>query len=145
MINDIRNFNRKYTQLLGLLNKKVFNTDFSLTEGRILLEIKANYQCSPQMISQNLNLDKSYTSRIIKSFEKRDLLIKTSNPKDLRVKKILLTELGNQLTDDIDQKSIQQIQRLLETLSDQELKDFYKSVMTLEKILFEKGDQNVEN
>lgn len=140
MINDIRDFNRKYTQLLGLLNKKIFETDFSLTEGRILLEIKANQECSPQMISKKLNLDKSYTSRIIKSFEKSNLLIKVNNQNDLRAKKISLTNQGREITNDLDQKSIQQIQTLFSSFSQQELDDFYRSIMTLNKILFRKED-----
>jgi hypothetical protein len=46
-ITSIRSFNRDYTKLLGILNKKVFDTPLSWTEGRVILEIYFNQDKTP--------------------------------------------------------------------------------------------------
>jgi len=53
------------------MNKKVLNTPFSWTEGRVLLEISFNNDKTPIEVANNLDLDKSYTSRILNRFEKK--------------------------------------------------------------------------
>ena len=42
----IRSFNRFYTNILGLLNRHILDSDFSLTEARVLLEIARADQCT---------------------------------------------------------------------------------------------------
>ncbi|WP_235700308.1 MarR family transcriptional regulator [Companilactobacillus paralimentarius] len=65
-ITSIRSFNRNYTKLLGILNKKVLDTPLSWTEGRVILEIYFNQDKTPIEVANHLSLDKSYTSRILK-------------------------------------------------------------------------------
>lgn len=135
-ITSIRSFNRNYTKLLGILNKKVLDTPLSWTEGRIILEIYFNQDKTPIEVANHLNLDKSYTSRILKRFEKNELLYKSPSSTDLRSKKINLTTKGTKLAQQLDERSDQQIKDLLINLSPQQQQEFYEAVKTIDKLLF---------
>lgn len=135
-ISAIRNFNRDYTKLLGIMNKKVLNTPLSWTEGRVLLEISFNNDKTPIEVANNLELDKSYTSRILKRFEKNGLISKSPSATDSRSVELSLTADGQKLVKELDDRSNQQIKDLLTDLSTAEQKQFYQAMATLDNLLF---------
>jgi len=135
-ISSIRNFNRDYTKLLGIMNKRVFDTPLSWTEGRVLEEISFNQAKTPIEVSNNLDLDKSYTSRILKRFEKNGLLSKSPSTTDSRSIELNLTADGQTLVNKLDNRSDKQIQNLLADLSSSEQKQFYQAMATLDQLLF---------
>ncbi len=135
-ISKIRNFNRDYTKLLGIMNKKVLNTPLSWTEGRVLLEISFNNDKTPIEVANNLELDKSYTSRILKRFEKNGLIRKSPSATDSRSVDLCLTTAGQELVNKLNDRSNQQIQNLLTDLSTAEQKQFYQAMTTLDNLLF---------
>lgn len=135
-ISSIRNFNRDYTKLLGIMNKKVLNTPFSWTEGRVLLEISFNNDKTPIEVATNLDLDKSYTSRILNRFEKKGLISKSPSATDSRSVELSLTTEGQKMVKELDDRSDQQIKDLLADLSSTEQQQFFQSMATLDKLLF---------
>ncbi|MFV0414717.1 MAG: MarR family winged helix-turn-helix transcriptional regulator, partial [Oscillospiraceae bacterium] len=92
----MRKFNRFYTNLLGLLNRHLPDTEFSLTEARILYEIGAATPCSASELTQRLTIDPGYLSRILKRFEKKGLALRTQSKEDGRLYFISLTALGKE-------------------------------------------------
>ena len=50
LIDDIREFNRFYTNIIGLLEQHFLESAFSLTEGRVLYEICSTEECSAKQI-----------------------------------------------------------------------------------------------
>lgn len=141
-INEIRSFNRKYTDQLGLLNKQVFNTGFSFQESRVLLEIGSHSSLSPMEVSKNLDMDASYTSRIINKLVKLKLVTKHESKEDARSKILLLTKSGQELFDRIDDDSNKQIQHLVANIPAQKQKELYKSLTTAYDILFKNESEN---
>ena len=135
-ISSIRNFNRDYTKLLGIMNKKVLNTPLSWTEGRVLLEISFNNDKTPIEVATNLDLDKSYTSRILNRFEKKGLISKSPSATDSRSVELSLTTEGQKIVKELDDRSDQQIKDLLADLSSTEQQQFFQSMATLDKLLF---------
>jgi len=135
-ISSIRNFNRDYTKLLGILNKRVLHTPLTWTEGRVLLEISFNHDKTPIEIANSLELDKSYTSRILNRFEKHGLISKVPSTTDSRSVELSLTTSGLELAKEIDDRSDQQVIDLLADLSKDEQQQFYQAVETLENLLF---------
>jgi len=135
-ISSIRNFNRDYTKLLGIMNKKVLNTPLSWTEGRVLLEISFNNDKTPIEVATNLDLDKSYTSRILNRFEKNGLISKSPSATDSRSVELSLTVEGQKMVKKLDDCSDQQIKDLLADLSSTEQQQFFQSMATLDKLLF---------
>ncbi|MFD1418869.1 MarR family winged helix-turn-helix transcriptional regulator [Companilactobacillus keshanensis] len=141
-INEIRSFNRKYTDRLGLLNKQVFNTDFSFQESRVLLEIGSHDELTPMEVANNLDMDASYTSRIINKLVKLNLVTKHDSKKDARSKFLLLTKAGQNLFDQIDDDSNKQIQQLVANISVNQQERLYKSLTTAYDILFENESED---
>ena len=135
-ISSIRNFNRDYTKLLGIMNKKVLNTPLSWTEGRVLLEISFNNDKTPIEVATNLDLDKSYTSRILNRFEKNGLISKSPSATDSRSVELSLTTEGQKMVKELDDRSDQQIKDSLADLSPTEQQQFCQSMATLDKLLF---------
>lgn len=135
-ISIVRNFNRDYTKLLGILNRRVLDTPLTWTEGRVLLEISFNNDKTPIEVANNLNLDKSYTSRILKRFEKNNLLKKTPSTTDSRSVELHLTQDGKNLVKQLDERSDQQIIDLLKDFDDNQQQEFYQAMTTLDELLF---------
>ena len=94
MIAKIRNFNRFYTNMIGLLEQHFLDSPFSLTEGRILYEICNIEECSAKKIREKILIDEGYLSRILVGFSKRGLIKKTPSSKDGRLRLIVPTEKG---------------------------------------------------
>jgi len=76
----IRSFNRFCTNISGLLNLHISDSDFSLTEARVLLEIGRTSQRTANELGNKLKIDRSYMSRILKGFERKKFITKTQSP-----------------------------------------------------------------
>ncbi|MFD1472975.1 MarR family winged helix-turn-helix transcriptional regulator [Companilactobacillus mishanensis] len=137
-IATIRSFNRKYTTVLGLLNRQVFDTTLSFTEARVLQKIAEIPNISPKNIANNLGLDPSYTSRILKKLNKLDLVNIVASSVDARSKILSLTADGENQVKILDEDSNIQIEDLIADLSPAEQTELYQSFSTIEKILFNK-------
>lgn len=120
-INKIRSFNRFYTNILGLLNQHILDTGYSLTEGRVMLEISKITHCTANALSIHLNIDRSYMSRIIKNLEKSGLVKKVQSQKDNRVNFITLTVKGHDTLTNLIDKSNEQIALLTDSLDQHQL------------------------
>ncbi|PEK42368.1 MarR family transcriptional regulator [Bacillus toyonensis] len=140
IIYDIRQFNRFYTKVLGLFNNQILDTDYSLTETRILFEISERTECIANNLVQELNIDRSYMSRILRRFEKEELIEKRSSIKDSRKNFLFLTKKGEELLDIIHMQSDEQINQLFNGLSDSEINEIRISMM----IIKEKLDKNIK-
>ncbi|WP_162297089.1 bifunctional helix-turn-helix transcriptional regulator/GNAT family N-acetyltransferase [Sporolactobacillus pectinivorans] len=138
---QIRDFNRFYTKVLGLLNSHILFSDFSLTEARILLEIKTIEACTAKKLIEKLDIDRGYLSRILKKFENGKLIKRSVTSSDKRMSVIALMDLGIQKLRELESKSNFQIEELLNTL-DTEKKDQVLSAMGTIKTLL--GSQSHE-
>ncbi|MGI1803120.1 MarR family winged helix-turn-helix transcriptional regulator [Limosilactobacillus reuteri] len=144
-IEEIRQFNRRYTRVLGVLNKKVFDTDLTWPEGRILIEVGLNHIKNPMTLAKELKLDKSYASRTINKLVKRGILEKYSSPNDLRSVELKLTPYGQEVFNDINQRSNYLMKEVLATLNEEQQTEFLKSIESINRLLFgEETKKDVE-
>lgn len=135
IISDIRKFNRFYTILLGILEKQVLDTGYSLTEARVILEIGFMRECIANDLVERLKIDRSYMSRIIAKLSKDELLIKESSPSDSRVSLLQLTPKGMALFQQLNEKSDEQIAELLQGLSQTEINEIHASMLLIQNKL----------
>ncbi|MBK4744066.1 MULTISPECIES: MarR family winged helix-turn-helix transcriptional regulator [Bacillus] len=135
IVSDIRRFNRFYTNILGLLDKHVFNGEYSLTESRVILEIGFMEECIANDLVEKLDIDRSYMSRIIAKLIKDGLLIKESSTVDNRTSLIRLTPKGTAFFNHLNEKSNEQIVKLLQGLSQKEIEEIHVSMLLIEKKL----------
>lgn len=116
VISQIREFNRFYTVLLGLLDRNYLDSEYSVTETRILFEFRQHPRMSANRLIDTLRLDKSYISRLIRSFEQKGLLTRCVSPNDKRALLIELTPKGEAEADRLIGITNESIGRLIEPL-----------------------------
>lgn len=135
IIADIRRFNRFYTNRLGVLDRHVLDTGYSLTEARVIIEIGIMEQCIANNLVDILAIDRSYMSRIIAKLYKDGLLIKKKITVDNRTSLIRLTSKGAALYHKLNEKSDEQIVKLVQGLSQQEIKEIHDSMLLIQQKL----------
>ncbi|WP_294962342.1 bifunctional helix-turn-helix transcriptional regulator/GNAT family N-acetyltransferase [uncultured Flavobacterium sp.] len=133
----IRSFNRFYTAHLDILSQHYLDSEFSLTEIRILYEISESKTITAQKITEILNLDKGYLSRILKRFLKENLILKIASAEDKRAFDIKLTDSGNQLLSILNAKSENKIEGKIEKLNSSEKEILVDSMNTVRNLLTE--------
>lgn len=138
-IYQIRKFNRFYTVLLGLLDRNFLDSNYSVTETRILFELKDLGECTANDLVEKLHIDKSYLSRILKRFQDKDLLIKQISKEDARSYELELTEAGHAVTEKLIEKSNTQIGLLLQFLNEEECMEICQSMKAITKHLSKNG------
>ncbi len=134
-IDEIRNFNRFYTDILGLLDEHILHSDYSLPEGRVLLELEKNKSLTANQIVNTLKIDKSYLSRILRNFEQKGLIEKTRCTKDGRAVYLSLTPFGADEFKQLNTKSNEQIGDILSALSVEERSRLLKNMREIKAIL----------
>ena len=123
VIEQIRSFNRFYTDIIGLLDQHFLNSPFSLTEGRVLYEICNMENCSAKKIRERIVIDEGYLSRILDNFVKRGLIRKTPSSTDGRLRIIVPTEKGEREFSHLNDNSNTLISQMIEKLSEKERED----------------------
>ncbi|ETF02000.1 MarR family transcriptional regulator [Advenella kashmirensis W13003] len=112
----VRGFNRFYTRQIGVLHEHLLNSEFSLTEVRILYELAHRTGLTSSNLCQELSLNAGYLSRVITGFEKKGLLVKTRSAADARVSQLELTEQGRAAFEPLNDASQREVTTMLEAL-----------------------------
>lgn len=135
VIGRIREFNRFYTVNLGMLDRKFLNSGYSVAENRILFELNANDLCSANFLAEKLHVDKSYMSRILKSFEKKGLITKKVSAEDGRAFILHLTEKGREETARLIEGANRQIEALIAPLNQEECRELCEAMDVITEYL----------
>lgn len=134
-ITKIREFNRFYTAFLGFLNRNYLDSGYSITEMRILFELKENKQISANRLIEMLRLDKGYISRLIRNFEQKGMLLRAPAPDDRRTLEIRLTPKGLDETEHLIQITNREIGRLIGPLTPDACHDLCRAMEKITAIL----------
>ncbi len=140
-VTKIRHFNRFYTNLLGLLNKNLPKSAFSLAEARILFEINQLPNLTASDIVNALNLDSAYLSRILKNFKKRGLIHRKKSPDDSRKHLLSLTEKGQSSIGKLQAVTHLQIAGLTDGIPEENLTGLVNAMETIEQTLKNKRSE----
>ncbi|RFB91595.1 MarR family transcriptional regulator [Rhizobium leguminosarum bv. trifolii] len=117
LIETARDFNRFYTNFLGLLNKAYLDSPFTLTDARILFEIGSHDGISAAALVRDLHLDPAYLSRILKRFRAEGLIETSPDPADLRSQIINVTDRGRQQFEELGRRANAQIAARFDNLA----------------------------
>ncbi|MDQ0170181.1 bifunctional helix-turn-helix transcriptional regulator/GNAT family N-acetyltransferase [Paenibacillus tundrae] len=131
----IRRFNRYYTKVLGLLDKNLLDSEFSLSEVRVLYEIGQSKECKASMLIEQLGLDPGYLSRMLKRFEKLGLTYRVQSKEDGRASFLYLTDLGEETLAHMNELSDEQISNMIIELPEQSRLSIAKSMTTIQNKL----------
>ena len=113
LIQEIRAFNRFYTNIIGLLDRHILNSNYSLPEVRILFEIYHHSELTASDIIDFPDIDKGYLSRILKRFEKNIIIKKVTSISDKRAVIIELTAKGKKEFEALDNSANKQVENVI--------------------------------
>jgi DNA-binding MarR family transcriptional regulator/GNAT superfamily N-acetyltransferase len=119
-VGAVREFNRAYTNMLGLLRGGYLDSPYSLTEARVLFELAQRNDCEISGLRQAVDIDAGYLSRILARFEADGLITRRRSDTDGRRRVIALAPAGRQAFRDLDQRSAGQARTLLGQFSEAE-------------------------
>ncbi|OUR77199.1 MarR family transcriptional regulator [Alphaproteobacteria bacterium 46_93_T64] len=115
-VEAVRAFTRFYTKKAGVLNELLLESNFGLTEARILYELQTKDQTTAKNLGQELDLDPAYISRVLKKFEKSGLIARKPSSLDRRKQVIFLSDQGKREYKVLDDKSTQLFHDLISEL-----------------------------
>jgi DNA-binding MarR family transcriptional regulator/GNAT superfamily N-acetyltransferase len=113
MVAAVREFNRFYTNVIGLLHGKYLDTPYSLTEARLLFELGQRDASEVTDLRRVVDIDPGYLSRILARFESDGLVSRERSAADGRRQVIRLTDRGRAVIAGLDAQSAEQIRGLL--------------------------------
>jgi DNA-binding MarR family transcriptional regulator/N-acetylglutamate synthase-like GNAT family acetyltransferase len=142
-IDAVRRFNRLYTRQLGLLEKGLLRSPFSLTEVRVLYELAHGEKTTATALGKALGLDAGYLSRILAGFERRGLLRKQVSPADGRQALLVLSKKGRTVFAGLDERANEQIRTMLDALSLEDQGRLLDAMRTCEEILAPRDEARV--
>ena len=121
--------------VLGLLDKHLLDSKFTLPEVRVMYEIYHRKKITSKEIAELLEMDKGYLSRILLSFDNKKLIDRKANKIDGRVQEISLSAKGEKEFLAINLASENQVVELLSGLSGQEINKLVSHMDEIQKIL----------
>ena len=134
-VQTIRRFNRFYTRQIGVLQEHLLESQFSLTEVRVLYEIAHREKITAKDLCQNLGLDRGYVSRMLQTFEKQNWIKSTAAPEDRRCQFLTLTAKGKQVFDPLERRSSEEVAAMLARLSPNQQKKMLAAIRDIESVL----------
>ena len=132
---EMRAFNRFYTALVGVLNRKFLNGKLSLPETRVLHAIHIQEGITANEIVPLLHIDKSYLSKILIRFEKMKFLSKKVSASDGRAYELRLTAAGRKEFEACDRKSDEFVRQMLVQLPEGEREELVACMRRVTEIL----------
>jgi len=139
LVNTLRDFNRFYTTVLGVVNNHILESDYSLTEARIIYEVNEQEGITARTIKEKLQIDEGYMSRMVAKLVKQGILKKNQSKEDKRIFALALTGKGRQIAADINLQSDEQVKGLVRHLDTKEREQLAGLIMQVKQLL-EKGN-----
>jgi DNA-binding MarR family transcriptional regulator/GNAT superfamily N-acetyltransferase len=117
-IEAVRQFNRFYTQKIGVLHEGLLSSPFSLTEVRVLYELAHRERPVASELGKDLGLDPGYLSRILSSFKGKGWIDSRPSEQDGRQSILRLTKRGRAGFAPLNERAGDEIGILLGALSE---------------------------
>ncbi|WP_405799178.1 GNAT family N-acetyltransferase [Streptomyces sp. NBC_01506] len=135
-IQEIRAFNRFYTNLIGALNySKHLYTPYTLTESRLLYELAHTPRTDAAELRAELSLDAGYLSRMLTKFERDGLVERAPSEQDARRQRITLTRQGRGTAALLDERSRDAVGTLLDRVEPDDRPRLVEALRTAREIL----------
>lgn len=114
----VRQFNRFYTQHIGVLSDGWLDSTFSLAQARVLYELSRRDRATATELAAVLGLDAGYLSRILRDFARRGLISRKTAPDDGRQSLLALTAAGHKAFAPLEKRTIANVAAMLARMPD---------------------------
>ena len=140
-IREMRSFNRWYTDIIGLLNRNLLDSEYSLAEARLIYELYDAGSVQASHIMTRMHIDKSYLSRTLRKLEKDKLVARRRSPDDHRAILLSLTDKGMREFAILNAASDEQITSLLAHLCDEQREELVGHMNAIRRLMAPAVDQ----
>jgi len=131
-IERVRAFNRSWTEVLGLLDRHLLDTNYTLTEARILFELGRSRAGVDRLdLRDRLAIDQSFLGRVLSGLQRSGLVSVVRDDADGRRHRLSLTAKGRVAYRDLDKRSAKQIRAMLAPLSLDQRRSMLESLTVL--------------
>lgn len=134
-IEQIREFNRFYTHLLGLLNEGLFKSQYNLMEARIIYELGEVEHLVASQLGQMLSVDAGYLSRVLNKLVKAGIISRMPNSQDKRQSLLSLSAVGEVARVDLRQRSIEQTAQLYNDIDPSQSSELVMAMAKIQTII----------
>ncbi|MEU7056178.1 helix-turn-helix domain-containing GNAT family N-acetyltransferase [Streptomyces sp. NPDC046197] len=135
-VQDIRAFNRFYTNVIGALDYgRHLYAPYTLTESRVLYELAHSPRTDAADLRAELSLDAGYLSRILNKFERGGLVERKPSDSDPRRRRVTLTARGRDTADLLDERARETVGSLLASVPVAERPRLTEAMRTVREIL----------
>jgi len=134
-IQSVRRFNRFYTRQIGVLQEHLLQSQFSLTEARVLYELAYRRNVTASELCRQLGLDRGYLSRMVKRFGKQGWIHTTPSPADRRRFFLSLTAKGRRGFGSLERRSNREVAAMLASLPPMQQDHLVDAMKQIESIL----------
>lgn len=135
-IQEIRAFNRFYTNLIGALDYgKHLYTPYTLTESRVLYELAHSARTDAADLRGELSIDAGYLSRLLAKFERDGLVARAPSERDPRRQRITLTDRGRKAAALLDERSRQAVGALVADVPERDRDRLAEALGTVRELL----------
>jgi DNA-binding MarR family transcriptional regulator/GNAT superfamily N-acetyltransferase len=131
----VREFNRFYTNVIGLLRGKYLDSPYSLTEARLLFELGRRDATAVTTLRRVVDIDAGYLSRILARFEADGLISRERSAADGRRQVIRVTATGRAAISSLDSGAVGQAERMLAHLSGEDQRRLLGAMGTITEVL----------
>jgi DNA-binding MarR family transcriptional regulator/GNAT superfamily N-acetyltransferase len=131
---QLRDFNRFYTQTIGVLTDRYLGQHRPLAEARLLFEIGFD-GADVRDLRARLQLDSGYLSRLLRALEATDLVRTRPSPTDGRVRLAELSARGRSELHDLNNRAATVAAELLDTLNAEKRSELLEAMMLIRRYL----------
>lgn len=135
-VQDIRAFNRFYTNVIGALDySRQLYAPYTLTESRVLYELAHSPRTDAADLRGELSLDAGYLSRILNKFEQDGLIERTPSRRDPRRRNVTLTARGRETAALLAERADESVGALLATVPSADRPRLAEAMRTVRTLL----------
>jgi DNA-binding MarR family transcriptional regulator/GNAT superfamily N-acetyltransferase len=137
IVATVRDFNRFYTNVIGVLRGGLLDTSYTLTEARVIFELAQRDAAEVALLRRELDIDPGYLSRILSRFQSDGLVTRARSGSDARRQVIRLTAAGKKAYAALDQRSGAQISALTDGLAEDQRRGLVAAMATIRAVFGE--------
>ena len=134
VVEQLRRFNRSFTQRIGVLDDSFLGAGRPLGEARLLYEIGCGHE-SVIELRHRLGLDSGYLSRLLRELEADGVVEVAADPDDGRRRVVRLTRSGRVAWRDLDRQSDDLAARIVEPLDERRHEELATALATADRLL----------
>jgi DNA-binding MarR family transcriptional regulator/GNAT superfamily N-acetyltransferase len=138
LVPRIREFNRFYTRVIGVLQPDLAGSSFGLTQARVLYEIAHGDGPTAAELSGRLALDAGHLSRILAGFVDAGLIERAPSEQDRRRRVLRMTDDGLAAFAELDARQTDAITAMTSGLDPRSGESMVRAMGTIQSVLGER-------